>query len=265
MKLTIQHNTHYTYDTPLHAALQKVRLHPPDSRVQNVSDWQIDIQGGRIETSYKDHYGNHVDLVSADEGIQELTIIARGTVETADTAGVFGQVYGRAPLWHFLQETPATTAGDRVRELAKVVDTSQHDVERFHMLSAAVLEAVPYEIGHTAFETPAEEVLEVGRGVCQDHANVFIAAARCAGFPARYVSGYLMMNDRVEQDATHAWAEVHIDALGWVGFDVSNGVCPDERYVRIAIGRDPHDAAPVSGLRKGVGDETLMVTLQVQQ
>ena len=265
MKLSIRHNTHYNYDVPVHAALQKVRLRPPDSRLQAVSDWTLDIDGGKIETSYKDHYGNHVDLVSADEGTHELSIIASGTVETADTAGVFGQVYGRAPLWLFQQETPATAAGEQVKKLAGVLDNSAHDVERFHMLSAAVLEAVPYEIGHTAFETPAEEALVVGRGVCQDHANVFIAAARCAGFPARYISGYLMMNDRVEQDATHAWAEVHIKALGWVGFDVSNGVCPDERYVRIAIGRDPHDAAPVSGLRKGVGDETLMVTLQVQQ
>ena len=265
MKLTIRHKTHYTYEAPVHAALQKVRLRPQDSRMQSVLDWQIDIEGGKIETHYNDHYGNHVDLVSATEGTQELSIVASGTVETADTAGVLGQVYGRAPLWHFKQETRATTAGKRVKKLSEVLGTSQQDVERFHLLSAAISDAVPYELGHTAFETPAEEVLKVGRGVCQDHANVFIAVARHAGYPARYVSGYLMMNERVEQDATHAWAEVHLETLGWVGFDVSNGVCPDERYVRIAIGRDPHDAAPVSGLRRGVGDELLMVSLQVQQ
>ena len=73
------------------------------------------------------------------------------------------------------------------------------------------------------------------------------------------------MNDRVEQDATHAWAEAHIDGLGWVGFDVSNGVSPDERYVRLAVGRDARDAAPISGLRVGNADETLIVSLQVQQ
>ena len=265
MKLSIQHKTRYVYDEPVHAALQKVRLRPLDSGLQVVSDWDVEIDGGKVETSYRDHYGNHVDLVSADEGIQELAITATGTINTADTAGVLGKVYGRAPLWHFQQETDLTTAGDGVRELATVLKTSDHDVERFHTLSAAVLEAVPYELGHTGFETPAEEVLSIGRGVCQDHANLFIAAARSVGYPARYVSGYLMMNDRVEQDATHAWAEVHMDGLGWVGFDVSNGLCPDERYVRIAIGRDARDAAPVHGLRKGQGDETLMVSLQVQQ
>ena len=107
--------------------------------------------------------------------------------------------------------------------------------------------------------------MAIGNGVCQDHAHIFIAAARLAGIPARYVSGYLMINDQVSQDASHAWAEVHVDDLGWVGFDVSNGVSPDERYVRIAIGRDARDASPISGFRLGIADESMSVSLQVQQ
>ena len=116
-------------------------------------------------------------------------------------------------------------------------------------------------------DTTAEEALTLGDGgVCQDHANIFISAARLSGLPARYVSGYLMMNDRVDQDATHAWAEACMsNDLGWVGFDVSNGVSPDERYVRIAVGRDARDAAPIDGLRMGSADEKLIVSLQVQQ
>ena len=92
-----------------------------------------------------------------------------------------------------------------------------------------------------------------------------IAAVRKAGLPARYVSGYLYMPDRVDQDASHAWAEAHIEGLGWVGFDVSNGVSPDEKYLRIATGRDARDAAPISGLRMGSGSETMIVSLQIQQ
>ena len=74
-----------------------------------------------------------------------------------------------------------------------------------------------------------------------------------------------MMNDRTEQEATHAWAEAHVDGLGWVGFDVSNSISPDERYVRVATGLDYREAAPVSGLLVGAGVESLAVTLQVQQ
>ena len=84
-------------------------------------------------------------------------------------------------------------------------------------------------------------------------------------FPARYVSGYLMMNDRAEQDASHAWAEAYVDGIGWIGFDVSNAISPDARYVRVATGLDYREAAPVSGLRFGHGGETLKVNIEVQQ
>jgi transglutaminase-like putative cysteine protease len=103
------------------------------------------------------------------------------------------------------------------------------------------------------------------RGVCQDHSHIFVAAARAMGYPARYVSGYLMMNDRVHQDASHAWAEAHVEGVGWVGFDVSNGISPDARYVRVATGLDYREAAPVSGLRFGRGGEALSIDIQVQQ
>ena len=86
------------------------------------------------------------------------------------------------------------------------------------------------------------------------------------GVPARYVSGYLMMNDRVDQDASHAWAEAFVQGIGWIGFDVSNQISPDERYVRVATGLDYSEAAPVSGLRIGKqGEEELEVSIQVQQ
>lgn len=265
MQLTITHTTEYSFGHPVGFALQQVRLHPATSRLQQVQEWHVGVEGGRIEASYRDHYANHVDLVSAERGVQKLTITATGRVETRDTAGVLGRVYGRAPLWHFAQATPLTEAGEAVRALSDRVARTGDPLTSLHDLSADILEAVPYEFGHTQSLTTAEGAIAIGRGVCQDHANIFIAAARAAGLPARYVSGYLLMDGQVDQDASHAWAEAHVTDLGWVGFDVSNGVSPDNRYVRIAIGRDASDAAPVRGLRGGSGDESLVVTLQVQQ
>ena len=90
-------------------------------------------------------------------------------------------------------------------------------------------------------------------------------AAAGIGIAARYVSGYLMMDDRSEQEAGHAWAEAFVPDLGWVGFDVSNGICPDERYVRVATGCDYRDAAPIAGISYGAGDSALEVRLSVEQ
>ncbi|WP_341365684.1 transglutaminase family protein [Yoonia sp. BS5-3] len=265
MKLQIRHSTTYDFEVPVTYALQKVRLRPQPTHLQDVIDWTLDVQGGRVETNYVDHYGNDVALVSIDPGAQSVVLTASGTVQTHESAGIFGKRYGVAPLWHFKQATEATEAGPLVVKLAAPLHDEADTLAALHHVSAAILAATPYEIGATEAGITAEQALETGAGVCQDHAQIFIAVCRAAGLPARYVSGYLMINGQIDQDATHAWAEAHVPDLGWVGFDVSNGVCPDEKYVRVAIGRDARDAAPVAGLRIGPGDEAMIVSVQVQQ
>jgi transglutaminase-like putative cysteine protease len=162
------------------------------------------------------------------------------------------------------QSTPSTKPGAGVTALTRGVE-GETPLERLHALSARIREAVTYEIGGSEPTWTTEEVIEAGKGVCQDHAHVFVACARRMGLPARYVSGYLMLDDRVDQDAMHAWAEAYIPDLGWVGFDVSNGISPDTRYVRVATGLDYKDAAPVTGTRQGGAGETLSVDLSVAQ
>ncbi|WP_019956417.1 transglutaminase family protein [Yoonia vestfoldensis] len=265
MQLTISHKTSYAYDMPVDFALQKLRLRPLTNTMQDVDDWQIDVIGGQIEASYLDHYGNHTDLVSVTPGATAVDITARGHVTTHDKAGVLGTVYGRAPLWHFAQSTHLTAPGAGVREFARTLGKMKDPLASLHDLSNAIRDALPYRTGVTGADTTAEQAIKIGAGVCQDHAQIFISAARTRGVPARYVGGYLMINDIVDQDAAHAWAEAHIEGLGWVGFDVSNGVAPDEKYVRVATGRDASCAAPVKGMRKGPSNETLIVSLQVQQ
>ena len=167
-------------------------------------------------------------------------------------------------MWLFERPTPMTRAGKAVRDLARSIPAAE-PLERLHHLSAAVRAAVRYDTQASETGWTAEQALEAGAGVCQDHSHVFLAAARHLGIPVRYVSGYLMMNDRISQEAMHAWAEAHVDGLGWVGFDVSNGISPDTRYVRVATGLDYAEAAPVSGHRFGGAGERLTVSVDVAQ
>ncbi len=265
MDLHISHKTSYAYDQPVSYALQRLHLRPQSNAMQTVLDWNITVDGGVVELTCNDHHGNIIDLVNTFRGASELVVTAEGTVRTNDCAGVFGKVYGSAPLWHFVQGTALTQPNKDIRALAKPLKGASDPLGALHAMSASILSAVPYATGQTYTETTAEQALAGGAGVCQDHAHIMISAARVAGMPARYVSGYLMLDDRIDQDASHAWAEVHLPSLGWVGFDVSNGISPDERYVRLAIGTEARDAAPIQGLRMGPGDESLIVTLQVQQ
>ncbi|GAB4357412.1 MAG: transglutaminase family protein [Oricola sp.] len=266
MRLTISHTTRYHYEHPVHYALQQLRLTPKSRAGQTVESWKIHVEGGREQLEYDDHHNNRVVLVSFDDGGTEIRIHCEGVVETADNHGVIGAHGGFAPLWLFLRPTPLTRAGNNVRRLARqAAGEFSDDIEKLHALSRLIGETITWQTGRTDPGTTAEEAIEHGYGVCQDHAHVFVAASRVLGIPARYVSGYLMMNDRVHQEASHAWAEAHVDGVGWIGFDVSNGISPDERYVRVATGLDYTEAAPVSGLRLGESPESMVVTLQVQQ
>lgn len=265
MRLKINHTTQYAYDAPVLYGLQQVRLTPQTDHHQTVLNWSINVKGGTQELTCVDQYQNQCVLIQAQPGATEVTLTASGEVETHSSDGIYGKIYTAAPLWHFLQSTQRTHAGPKVLALSKLITNRSGDLAELHGLSEQILQIVPYRHDATDVTTTAEDALKSGGGVCQDHAQIFIAAVRCAGIPARYVSGYLMMDDRIDQDATHAWAEAHIEGLGWVAFDVSNGISADERYLRLATGRDSTDAAPVSGMRLGDTRETMKVSLQVQQ
>lgn len=266
MKLWVEHITHYSYADPVSYGLQQVRLTAKDGHGQAVSDWTVEVEGGRRELHFTDHHLNAVDLVSIKRGAVEIRIRVAGLVETSCHDGVIGAHRGCLPLWHFQRPTPITEPGRGLRALARSLHSDHGDrITLAHRLSELVRERIAYTPGQTDAETSAEQALAAGHGVCQDHTHAFIAAARLLGFPARYVSGYLMLNDRIGQDATHAWAEVHVDGVGWIGFDVSNGHSPDERYVRVATGLDYREAAPIRGTRLGGTGEKLDVCVQVQQ
>lgn len=147
----------------------------------------------------------------------------------------------------------------------EVTATRASPLDTLHALSTRIRDKVEYLPGKTDVFTTADEAFASDAGVCQDHAHIFVAAARSLDIPARYISGYLMMNDRIEQDATHAWAEAYVAGLGWVGFDISNGISPDERYVRVATGRDYRDAAPITGISYGSISQALEVDVSVEQ
>lgn len=222
--------------------------------------------GADVQVEYDDHNHNRTTLVSVEPGTRVIEVHCCGLVATADNAGVIGHHAGHMPLWTFLAQSALTRPGPRMRAIMAQVDVPKGDgLAMLHALSSAILANVRYAAGETGVHTSAEEAAALGLGVCQDHAHIFIGAARAMGVPARYVSGYLMMNDRIDQEAGHAWAEAHVAGLGWVGFDVSNGISPDARYVRVATGRDYREAAPVTGMSYGPGQSQLAVKLAVEQ
>jgi transglutaminase-like putative cysteine protease len=226
MRPQVRHQIIYRYENPVSYTIQTLRLSP------------------------RPHEG--------------VVLSAEGEVETTDMAGIIRGGTEPLPPLYFLQPTTLTAADAAIRALADEAGRGKSTIERLHGLMITVRDRVEYQTGVTGTTTPAADVLSRGGGVCQDHAHLFIAAARLLDIPARYVGGYLWTGiDGHEYDASHAWAEAYVEDLGWVGFDPSNRICPTAAYIRTSVGLDYAAAAPARGVRRGDALETLAVRVAV--
>lgn len=266
MKLLISHETTYGYQPPTRNLVQSLRLTPSIFEGQKTLDWQVEVTGGTRGPGFRDGAGDWIEGWTVRGPVDQVVVSVRGHVETRDTAGVLrGHRETVHPLT-YLRDTAMTRADKGLKNLAASVEETDDELELSHLLSAAVSDAIAYKPGTTAAHTSAAEALALGEGVCQDHAHALIAIARLRGLPARYVSGYLHATvDGTAHDAAHAWAEINVSGLGWVGFDAANSCCPDERHVRLSSGFDAVDAAPIRGVALGEGAERLDVAVHVQE
>jgi transglutaminase-like putative cysteine protease len=262
--VSIAHVTRYSLAAPVNYSIECLRLTPPSFDAQQVVSWTIEMPHIDEAVRFRDCFGNITHLVVLPEEHQEIAIIARGTVDTRDRAGVVRGPVEIAPARVFKRETPRTAPDAAIRKISAGIG-GDDPIARMHHLMDLIHERVKYVVGATNVHTSAADALEAGEGVCQDHAHIFISAARVMGLPARYVNGYFLTDSDEPAEAHHAWAEVWIGGLGWLGFDPANRLCPTDRYVRLACGLDAASAAPIRGTRRGAVEEALDVTVEVQQ
>jgi transglutaminase-like putative cysteine protease len=265
MRIQISQQTSYRYAGPANYSMQVLRVRPRDNGGQKVHFWSLSVPHFANVTQGQDAFGNVLDTLYISRLHSEISLTISAEVETTDTGGVLQGVEEPFSPSLYLRETPLTAPDEAIEALSAsaVAASDGSPLDLAHCLMGGVRDAIDYRIGETHAETTAAEALAHGFGVCQDHAHVFISAARHAGMPARYVSGYLWDPRDTEYEASHAWAEAYIDGLGWVGFDVANRICPTDAHIRVACGLDYLEAAPARGLRRGGGEETLEVRLRV--
>jgi transglutaminase-like putative cysteine protease len=265
MRLSVRHTTVYVFDNPMRFVTQSHRLTPAPSGAQAVLDWSVAAEGAEFGASFTDGAGDLVTTMSVPGPVERIEVVVEGTVETGSTAGILRGHRETIAPGAYLRPTASIQPSRRLRELgqAALAGGAEGALDRAHRLSSAVSDAIAYEPGSTDAATTAAEALELGRGVCQDMAHALIVLAHEAGLPARYVTGYMLTGEDDEREAAHAWAEIFVDGLGWVGFDPANRCCPDERYIRLGSGRDAREAAPIRGVSRGGGTEAMEVSVTV--
>lgn len=263
MKLLVRHQTIYRYAASAGRVAMRLKLMPVNTPMQTVHDWRVTINGDALDGFRQNSYGEMEAVWIRHDQLHNATIIAEGLVETVETHGVVGHLPTRVPPAYYLRDTPLTRPSEAIVAMAAAVSDGDGPLARLHGLSAAVSDAVAYRPGVTQADTPAAHAFALGAGVCQDHAQIFIAAARSLGVPARYVSGYLLAGDGDLLHETHGWAEAYLPELGWIGFDPSNRVCVTERYLRVASGLDADDAAPIRGSVTVAGDISIDADVRI--
>ena len=265
MRLKIWHRTTYRYSGTVRSAIQLLRLTPRSTEGQFVRKWRVMLDADVRLDRGEDAYGNITHLAFIEGSYSELDIVVEGEVDTTDTNGIVRGSYERQSETFFLRETNLTVASPAIRALARDAFAAEGGdrIAALHRINTTLNSTMRFDTRATTSATTAEASFAAGAGVCQDFAHIFIAAVRSAGVPARYVSGYYLRTDRIDQDAGHAWAEAYVPGLGWVAFDPAQGLSATDRYVRVAVGSDGNEAAPIRGARSGGDAEALTVAITV--
>src|SRR5690606_26156695 len=262
----------------------EVWMQPQKGARQRLISFDLDVDPAAQLFSYADTFGNAIYHFDVPQPHDRLTIVARSAVETQAPAplpemldmGEWDRLrsdFVRGENFDFLHRHGFAVTTDALK--AFIAD---HGIETLRArdpltamreLSRIIYESLAYEPGVTTANSPIDVALVAGRGVCQDFAHIMIAICRAWGLPARYVSGYLFTDreggDRSDPDATHAWAEVFLPSLRWVGFDPTNNVLAGERHVAAAVGRDYDDVPPSRGVYKGDAESDLAVAVRVRR
>lgn len=164
----------------------------------------------------------------------------------------------------FLRATPLTEINESNKNKVLKMDNRTPIVMFLNTLNLYVHQLIKYTKGATTVHTTANEILQSQEGVCQDYAHLFIAVCRHNGIPARYVSGYIYPNDELLGALQmHAWAEVFVPDLGWIGLDPTNNVFTNDNFIKVSHGTDYNDCSPIKGILNTFGQNTTEHDVQV--
>ncbi|GAA5483720.1 transglutaminase family protein [Haloferula sargassicola] len=278
-KFNVVHRTTFIYGAPVKDSVNSLHLEPRTFPFQKTIMATIRVLPATRLRNYADLFGNITHYFEVLQPHERLEIESRFRVvnlpldipAAAREAEMdcYSDAETQERIWAYLQESRFVSrhpelwrqAIDLTRDVSKVYDRATRIMEWIH-------ENFTYEAGSTHVSTHLEEAFAGRRGVCQDFTHVMLGLCRAIDIPARYASGYLYNGPRdslVGAQASHAWPEVYLPAVGWVGFDPTNNCLADERFIKVAVGRDYDDVAPIKGSYRGTAHCRLSVTVDVEK
>jgi transglutaminase-like putative cysteine protease len=278
---SIRHLTRFRYSNPISESIMETRVHPRSDAHQHCLTFSLSVSPRCRAFSYRDYHGNNVQHFDIPGEHNQLVIVAESVVEqqvlpevpaflSPDAWAALDDLVQAGDYWEMLLPSTFATETPALILLASQMGVTRRDdpLMLVQELNQRLYDYFDYEPRSTRVDSPIDEAIVSGKGVCQDFAHTMIALLRHVRIPARYVSGYLYRSredhDRSTPDATHAWVDVLLPHLGWVGFDPTNNLVAHHRHIRTAIGRDYHDVPPTHGIFRGQTESELYVAVHVE-
>jgi transglutaminase-like putative cysteine protease len=277
--LAVRHRTVFRYAGAVRNSVNTLHLEPRDFLFQRTLSAFIKVIPATRLRRFDDLFGNvthHFELSSEHRMLEiesmvkvrnlPLHITNRGYSDGMDC---YDDPTIREHCWQYLLESRWVSLPPEIWRQA--LDLTMAETAVFEKAAAImrwIHEEFTYEPGTTDVETHLEQAFALRKGVCQDFTHVMIGMCRAIGLPARYASGYILTGGRdslVGAQASHAWCEVYLPETGWIGFDPTNSVLADQRYVKIAVGRDYGDVAPIYGSYIGSAGCRMEVEVSVER
>ena len=283
---SVRHVTTYRYKQPVSFGLHRIMFRPRDSYDQRLIEAKLTISPEPSHLRWiHDVFGNCVATAEFTGRSAELRFESEMRLEHAPSNAPDFQIEEYAKTY------PFTYQADELNDLLPCIKPLHADpkgelgrwARRFvrpgrptttgqllMTLTYAIKESFGYMRRYEGGTFSPLTTLSLRRGSCRDLALLMIEAVRSLGFAARFVSGYIYVPDRDQAlrlggGSTHAWCQVYLPGAGWVEFDPTNGIIGNRDLIRVAVARDPAQAAPLTGTYFGRADdaEEMMVDVQV--
>ena len=272
----IRHRTYYKYSGFVIDAANEIKLYPLEDAFQKVTEHHLHISQHPAVHTITDYFGNTTGFFSLIVPHDELLIESLVAVEMmpkpilkrdTNSKEVWAKVRSDEVQLEFHDYVKAEQATCRLEiqhAIHEIMNREQHPLDTILELSEYIYKNFAYTKGVTNTETSIDEIWKLKAGVCQDFAHLLLYMLRLMGVPSRYISGYICpgSNEWRGEGATHAWAEVWLPDMGWVGIDPTNKCMAGDRHVRIATGRQFSDCTPVKGTYRGESKHSLEVTVK---
>ncbi len=278
-RLSVLHRTVFHYGSPVRESVNTLRLEPRTFPYQKTLSAFVRVLPATRIRRFTDLFQNVNHHFELPEPHSKLEIESRIRVHNLPldlpseslTAGLdsYHDPVVKERIWSYLHESPRVSLTPEVwRQTVDVTGTHHSVFGKASAMMEWIHREFHYAPGATSVKANLEESFALRRGVCQDFTHVMLGMCRSVGVAARYASGYLYNGPRdtlVGAQASHAWCEVYLPAAGWIGFDPTNNTLADERYVKIAVGRDYEDVSPVEGSYRGTGHCRLEIKVEVEK